>query len=216
MTTGRILRRIGPGFVLGYQVILMLASLGLLLWLTSAPGRAPSFSFDKVVPLWVPFGGWLGGITISIVGVATHTHDWNRQKYAYWHLARPLLGMLTGTVAVLIVLFVIKGVTDSPIPAGDETYEPSGIAVLFVIAYIFALRRYVNQLNPVASAQRKRFGEMHAQYKPAIEAEADEVRKAGGLVIIGTGRHESRRQGARQRSPCSACPGRRMRFDPRH
>ena len=34
--------------------------------------------------------------------------------------------------------------------------------VLFVIAYIFALRRYVNQLNPVASAQRKRFGEMNA------------------------------------------------------
>ena len=34
--------------------------------------------------------------------------------------------------------------------------------VLFVIAYIFALRRYVNQLNPVAGAQRWRFGEMNA------------------------------------------------------
>ena len=35
--------------------------------------------------------------------------------------------------------------------------------------------------------------ELYAQYKPAIEAEADEVRKAGGLFIIGTERHESRR-----------------------
>ena len=31
------------------------------------------------------------------------------------------------------------------------------------------------------------------RYKPAIDAEADEVRAAGGLFIIGTERHESRR-----------------------
>jgi ATP-binding cassette, subfamily B, bacterial len=34
--------------------------------------------------------------------------------------------------------------------------------LLFVIAYAFALRRYVNQLNPVAGEQRWRFGEMNA------------------------------------------------------
>jgi ATP-binding cassette, subfamily B, bacterial len=34
--------------------------------------------------------------------------------------------------------------------------------VLFVIAYIFALRRYIRQLNPVADEQRWRFGEMNA------------------------------------------------------
>jgi ATP-binding cassette subfamily B protein len=34
--------------------------------------------------------------------------------------------------------------------------------VLFVVAYIFALRRYVRQLNPVAAEQRWRFGEMNA------------------------------------------------------
>jgi ATP-binding cassette subfamily B protein len=34
--------------------------------------------------------------------------------------------------------------------------------VLFVIAHIFALRRYVRQLNPVADEQRWRFGEMNA------------------------------------------------------
>ena len=35
--------------------------------------------------------------------------------------------------------------------------------------------------------------ELYAQYKSAISAEAEEVRKAGGLFIIGTERHESRR-----------------------
>ena len=34
--------------------------------------------------------------------------------------------------------------------------------LLFVITYLFALRRYVNQLNPVAGEQRWRFGEMNA------------------------------------------------------
>ena len=34
--------------------------------------------------------------------------------------------------------------------------------VLFVIAYIFAVRRYVKQLNPVAGEQRFRFGELNA------------------------------------------------------
>ncbi len=34
--------------------------------------------------------------------------------------------------------------------------------VLFVIAYVFAVRRYVRQLNPVAAEQRERFGELNA------------------------------------------------------
>lgn len=36
------------------------------------------------------------------------------------------------------------------------------VPVLFVIAYVFALRRYTRQLNPVAGEQRWRFGEMNA------------------------------------------------------
>jgi ATP-binding cassette, subfamily B, bacterial len=40
--------------------------------------------------------------------------------------------------------------------------------VLFVIAYIFALRRYVKQLNPVAGEQRWRFGEMNAGLNETI------------------------------------------------
>ncbi|HEY9525730.1 MAG TPA: ABC transporter ATP-binding protein, partial [Anaerolineales bacterium] len=40
--------------------------------------------------------------------------------------------------------------------------------VLFVIAYAFALRRYVRQLNPVAGEQRWRFGEMNAGLTESI------------------------------------------------
>ena len=40
--------------------------------------------------------------------------------------------------------------------------------VLFVIAYIFALRRYNKQLNPVAGEQRRRFGELNAGLSETI------------------------------------------------
>ncbi len=40
---------------------------------------------------------------------------------------------------------------------------------------------------------RQVFTELNAKYKQEIEPEAEEVRKAGGLCIIGTERHESRR-----------------------
>jgi ATP-binding cassette subfamily B protein len=40
--------------------------------------------------------------------------------------------------------------------------------VLFVIGHIFALRRYVRQLNPVAGEQRWRFGEMNAGLNETI------------------------------------------------
>ncbi len=40
---------------------------------------------------------------------------------------------------------------------------------------------------------RKKFSEAEAKYKAEIQAEADRVREAGGLFILGTERHESRR-----------------------
>ena len=40
---------------------------------------------------------------------------------------------------------------------------------------------------------RKMFAEAEAKYKDEIHAEADKVREAGGLFILGTERHESRR-----------------------
>ena len=40
---------------------------------------------------------------------------------------------------------------------------------------------------------RAKFRELEAKYKVSVDAEADEVRKIGGLYIIGTERHESRR-----------------------
>ena len=42
-------------------------------------------------------------------------------------------------------------------------------------------------------AVRRRYAELEAKHKEAIREEADKVRAAGGLFIVGTARHESRR-----------------------
>ena len=47
--------------------------------------------------------------------------------------------------------------------------------------------------NPDIIEARKEFTELEKKYKDEIADEADQVRKAGGLCIIGTERHESRR-----------------------
>ncbi|MCQ4808214.1 preprotein translocase subunit SecA, partial [Intestinimonas massiliensis] len=40
---------------------------------------------------------------------------------------------------------------------------------------------------------RKRYTEAESKYKNDIQSEAEQVRQAGGLFILGTERHESRR-----------------------
>jgi len=47
--------------------------------------------------------------------------------------------------------------------------------------------------NEEILAVRARFNELYAQYKKDVDAEAEKVKAAGGLCIIGTERHESRR-----------------------
>ena len=47
--------------------------------------------------------------------------------------------------------------------------------------------------NEDVLAARKTFSELYEKYKEEIKPEADKVREAGGLFILGTERHESRR-----------------------
>ncbi|MBQ7768115.1 MAG: preprotein translocase subunit SecA [Oscillospiraceae bacterium] len=47
--------------------------------------------------------------------------------------------------------------------------------------------------DPEILAIRAKYAELHAKYKKEMAEEAEQVRQAGGLYIIGTERHESRR-----------------------
>lgn len=94
--------------------------------------------FGGVIPFAVPWAGALGGVAISLVGIADHQMDWNPERYAYWHLVRPLLGLLFGTVAVLAIVLLLDTVKVTQTLQGH--YSPSGTAVLGVIAFVVGYR----------------------------------------------------------------------------
>lgn len=65
---------------------------------------------------------------------------------------------------------------------------------------------------------RETYIKYNAEYKAAIKDEAEEVRQAGGLFILGTERHESRRidnqlrgRAGRQVTPAKAASSFRLR-----
>ena len=73
-------------------------------------------------------------------------------------------------------------------PEKPEDADPAAVEMLLTEANGHGDTEDTNIL-----AARKRFDELYAQCKPQIDAEAEQVRAAGGLFIIGTERHESRR-----------------------
>src|SRR6478752_6970670 len=136
-----------PGFFFFTTCLTMGVLLLAALYFTATPPSRYhyTFSFTSVLPLWVPWAGALGGCTISLVGIVRHGRHWD-PSYAYWHLARPLLGGVSGTIGVLIVVLVLKSVAATPpATAGapavqDVTYDRAGVAVLAVLAFVIGYR----------------------------------------------------------------------------
>lgn len=130
-----------PPAVFTYDIVWILALLALAFVYSVQPEWSVlphrTFAFQNVVPLWVPWAGGLGGVTISLVGVATHTVDWDASKFGYWHVSRPFLGAVCGSVAILIVVLVLRSVDP---PVNGATYTPGGIAVLAVISFVVGYR----------------------------------------------------------------------------
>lgn len=130
-----------PGTVYTYDVVWIALLIAILIGYSVQPAWSwlPhwTFAFQNVMPLWIPWAGALGGVTISLVGVATHTHDWKALEYAYWHLARPFLGAVCGSVAVLIVVLVLRSVDPN---ANGQAGTPASVAILSVIAFVIGYR----------------------------------------------------------------------------
>ncbi len=67
----------------------------------------------------------------------------------------------------------------------EELYSPEDIDL--------AMSMYITDVPENIQALRERYKEVYATYKKQTDAEKEEVIAAGGLCIIGTERHESRR-----------------------
>jgi hypothetical protein len=96
--------------------------------------------FPDILPSVVPWAGALGGVGISLVGVAGHAKkgDWQPESYGYWHLTRAMLGAIFGSVAVLIITLILQNVKQAA--PTDHGFTHSGEAVLAIIAFVVGFR----------------------------------------------------------------------------
>lgn len=105
-----------------------------------------------LMPLIVPWAGALGGVTISLMGTAKHSRDWD-DTWNLWHALRPFLGAVAGSVAFLIVVIVLRlagGMEDA-----DERLQltPVSVGLFFVIAFSVGFRDklFLDLLSKVVS-----------------------------------------------------------------
>jgi hypothetical protein len=68
------------------------------------------------VPGSLPWFGAVGGLLISLSGIFTFNRSWDR-SYDYWHYLRPVSAALTGTVAAILVLILVKSADASSGPS---------------------------------------------------------------------------------------------------
>lgn len=149
--------RWGPGGLLLWDLLV----LALLAWLLLARwyhwwnvDELPN-PIAKMLPLISPWAGALGGVAISLVGIAAHAGEWGakadknkvasnhagfeqRLKWNVWHFTRPFVGALFGSVAVLAVAFILGAVGVT----GEDTLDvsPLGAATLFAVAFLVGYR----------------------------------------------------------------------------
>lgn len=121
---------------LGYLTIFLLIAIAYLAWqwLHGAIDGSAAALF-----LGVPWFGGLGAVTISLYGVFRHNQRWHKE-WNYWHVARPLVGMVLGTMSCLILFGVVR-MTD-PDAAAVQELPTGGYAQVpyFVLSFIVGFR----------------------------------------------------------------------------
>lgn len=120
--------------------LLLLLSLGATY--ASWPPFKSFFSHDLgAVPLIIPWFAALGGVTASLTAVFGHTDDWD-PRYLFWHIARPFMAIVLGSVAYLIFLGGVLASGSGAVSATPSTTGVQGISY-DVIAFVGGYREDV-------------------------------------------------------------------------
>jgi hypothetical protein len=82
------------------------------------------------IPLGVMWWGALGGVTVSLVGIGQYWKSWN-PNYTLWHILRPIVGAIVGSVSYLIFITVIRSTGTTPNTTGVDSR-----VVYFLVAFI--------------------------------------------------------------------------------
>lgn len=90
-----------------------------------------------IIPLAVPWFGALGAVTISIYGIVDHSGDW-QDRWNLWHLIRPVVGAILGTIAYLIFIGLIQATGTTPTSVGSSSSIK--LITYLIIAFVVGFR----------------------------------------------------------------------------
>lgn len=82
------------------------------------------------LPVGVVWFGATGAVVASMRGIFYHNDKWD-SSYNYWHISRPFLGAVTGSVGALLYLVSLHLGSSSPITVNRATFY----AVAFVLGF---------------------------------------------------------------------------------
>jgi len=89
---------------------------------------AVQFEIGKL-PFEAIWFGALGGLLISLQGIFDYNRKW-RDSYNYWHMLRPALGAIMGTLGCLIFIVLTEAATKDPPPSVQPVfYDVIALAV---------------------------------------------------------------------------------------
>lgn len=94
------------------------------------------------LPVGVVWFGATGAVVASMRGIFFQNERWDG-SYNYWHISRPFLGAITGSVGALLYLVSLHLGSSSPITVNHATFY----AVAFVLG--FADRAFMELLGSV-------------------------------------------------------------------
>jgi hypothetical protein len=73
------------------------------------------------LPVGVPWFGAVGGVLISLTGIFLHARDWD-MTYTWWHVARPLIGAVVGSIGCLILVVVVEATSTNRTHTNASVY----------------------------------------------------------------------------------------------
>jgi hypothetical protein len=119
-----------PGWVFVGWVLWALGLLGLFLAYMHGTDRLDlPHSFGKV-PVEAPWLGAIGGLVASLGGITGYSNGRWESRFNYWHVAKPLMGAASGSVACLLVIVIVRTAAGSTPPKLDST-------ALDAVAFVF-------------------------------------------------------------------------------
>jgi len=123
---------------MAYATLLMVVAVA---YNVSYHGRGP-YLFGGMLPIAVPWFGALGAVTISLQGV----FDWSEGRwnpdYNYWHLGRPVFGLILGIIGFFLFVLIISSSGTPPAFLQDAAKDTSAkdFIVYYVVAFLAGYR----------------------------------------------------------------------------